>query len=43
MAEFWSQRLRAEKGMYDCPWCTKQLLTRVSGPTAKNPNRAFVS
>ena len=43
MAEFWSQRLRAEEGMYDCPWCIRQLKPRVSGPTAKNPNRAFVS
>lgn len=42
-SQYWVDRYVAQSDMYDCPWCPKQLKAKLSGPTAKNPNKEFVS
>ena len=40
--QYWSEKWNSEKGMFECPWCQRDLKSKMS-TSAKNPNRTFVS
>lgn len=41
-SQFWLQQYDAEKQIYTCPWCQRDLKAKVSN-SAKNPGKTFVS
>ena len=40
--DYWNAKFDGPSGMYNCPWCPKQLKPTVS-KSAKNPGKVFVS
>jgi len=40
--DYWNQKYHADRAMFECPWCQRDLKSKLS-TSAKNPNRAFVS
>jgi len=39
---FWAARFKADVGNYDCPWCDRVLVPKIS-KSAANPGKTFVS
>ncbi len=39
---YWNARFNAPTGMYQCPWCERDLKPKLSN-SAKNPGKTFVS
>jgi hypothetical protein len=40
--DFWSSRFNASAGNYQCPWCSRDLIPKMSN-SAANPGKTFVS
>lgn len=42
MSTYWTEKFNAASGMYQCPWCDRDLKPKVSN-SEKNPGRSFVA